>query len=59
MCRETAYAETNIPEYWIVDPRDETVKVLRLQDREYAEAEVFRRGTNATSRLIPDLAFPR
>lgn len=52
------YAEANIPEYWIVDPRDETVTVLRLVDGEYTMAEVFRRGANATSRLVPDLAVP-
>lgn len=52
------YAEANIPEYWIVDPRDETVTVLRLLAGEHKEAGVFRRGAKATSRLVPDLTFP-
>lgn len=49
------YAEAEIPEYWIVDPRNETVTVLSLDDREYAEAGVFGRGTNAVSALVSDL----
>lgn len=50
------YAEAGIPEYWIVDPRNETVTVLRLADGAYAEAGVFPRGTNAVSSLVSDLA---
>ncbi len=49
------YAEAGIPEYWIVDPRYETVTVLTLADGEYAEAGVFARGTNAVSSFVPDL----
>lgn len=56
--KRSDYAEAKIPEYWIVDPRTETVTVLRLADGEYTEAGVFSRGTNATSCLVPDLACP-
>ena len=31
------YAEAAIPEYWIVDPRVETVTVLKLAGRDYTE----------------------
>ncbi|MDQ6695822.1 MAG: Uma2 family endonuclease [Chloroflexota bacterium] len=55
------YAEGRIPEYWIVNPAEETVTVLRLADTEeeyaaYAEHGVFRRGETATSALLPDFS---
>ena len=46
------YAEAGIPEYWIVDPEDETITVLRLEGDQYAEHGVFRRGDTATSVLL-------
>ena len=52
------YAEGRIPEYWIVNPTDETVTVLSLSDdgAEYAGERVFRRGEAATSALLPDFS---
>ena len=38
------YAEAGIPEYWIVDPRDETVSILKLADGAFVEHGVFTRG---------------
>ena len=52
------YAEADIPEYWIVDPRTETVTVLGLVDGEYAEAGVFSRGDSASSRLLSGFEVP-
>ena len=46
------YAEGGIPEYWIVDPRDDTITVLVLQRDAYIEHGVFRRGQTATSPLL-------
>ena len=46
------YAEGGIPEYWIVDPRDDTITVLVLEGAAYVEHGVFRRGDNATSPLL-------
>ena len=43
------YAEAGIPEYWIVNPLDETVTVLVLGDGEYREHGVFRAGAHADS----------
>lgn len=48
------YAVAGIPEYWIVNPLDETITVLNLQDDAYAEHGVFRRGDRATSLLLVD-----
>jgi len=49
------YAEARIPEYWIVDPRTETVTVLVLQGEAYVEHGVFGRGAQATSVLLDGL----
>ena len=46
------YAEAAIPEYWIVDPRAETVTVLGLTADGYVEHGVFARGDVATSSLL-------
>lgn len=50
------YAEAHIPEYWIVNPDDETIAVLRLEGDRYVEHGVFRPGEHATSALLPGLA---
>lgn len=49
------YAEAGIPEYWIVDPRNETVTVLALQGAAYVEHGVFARGARADSVLLDGL----
>ena len=46
------YAEANVPEYWIVNPRSETITVLVLTGGRYVEHGVFARGDTATSRLL-------
>ena len=43
------YAQARIPEYWIVNPIDETVTVLVLDGDAYTEHGVFRRGRPAES----------
>ena len=50
------YAEARIPEYWIVNPLDETITVLTLAGAEYAEHGVFRRGDRAESALLKGFA---
>ena len=49
------YAEAGIPEYWIVNPLDDTITVLVLEGDGYVELGVFRRGERATSRLFAGL----
>ena len=49
------YAMGRIPEYWIVNPIDETVTVLRLAGVRYAEHGEFRRGHSASSALLSAL----
>ena len=50
------YARAGIPEYWIVNPIDETVTVLELDGDTYAEHGIFRRGERADSTYVPGLA---
>ena len=50
------YAEGGIPEYWIADPRDETITVLALKDGAYVEHGVFGRGATATSAMLEDFS---
>lgn len=46
------YASARIPEYWIVNPADQTVTVLKLDGDQYAEHGVFRRSQKMTSVLL-------
>lgn len=53
--KRTDYAQAGIPEYWIVDPQQEQIAVLRLDGDQYVEYGLFTRGQVATSALLPDL----
>lgn len=46
------YATAGIPEYWIVDPRDQRILVLVLDGDVYREHGDFRRGQTAGSALL-------
>lgn len=46
------YAEAGIPEYWIVNPLEESITVLRLEGASYVEHGVFTRGAWADSVLL-------
>ena len=46
------YAEAGIPEYWIVNPIDESVAVLTLSNGTYAEHGAHGRGEQAESLLL-------
>jgi Uma2 family endonuclease len=52
--KRAEYARAGISEYWIVDPRDETITVLRLRKarKTYSVAGKYRRGERATSVLL-------
>jgi Uma2 family endonuclease len=50
------YAAAGIPEYWIVNPEEETVTVLTLAGDSYADQGSFGRGTQATSALLAGFA---
>ena len=46
------YAEAGIPEYWIVDPRDRRVTVLRLENGVYAVAGEYAPDQHAASVVL-------
>lgn len=50
------YAEAGIPEYWIVNPLNETITVLVLEGEAYTDHGVFHRGDRATSRLLDNFS---
>ena len=51
------YAEGQVPEYWIVNPEDETVTVLQLKDATYVEVGAFHRGESVASGIVPGFAI--
>jgi Uma2 family endonuclease len=51
------YAGAGIPEYWIVQPEEETITVLKLAENAYGEHGIFHRGDTATSALLPDFTI--
>lgn len=50
------YAEAGIPEYWIVDPRNETITVLALDGGAYVPRGAFGRGETARSAAFDGFA---
>jgi Uma2 family endonuclease len=55
--KRAEYAQAGIPEYWIVDPRDQTIRVLTLPQGtvEYVEAGKYSAGQSAQSVLLSGL----
>jgi Uma2 family endonuclease len=51
--KRAEYARAKIPEYWIVDPREEQITVLRLARKRYVVHGEFGKGTTAASHLLP------
>jgi Uma2 family endonuclease len=47
------YAAAGIAEYWIVDPQEELITVLKLDGNEYREHGVYAVGARANSVLLP------
>ncbi len=52
------YAEAGVREYWLIDPRNDTVTPLELRDGEYAERAVLGIGDALTTPLLPGLSVP-
>ncbi|MCC3511321.1 MAG: Uma2 family endonuclease [Microcoleus sp. PH2017_17_BER_D_A] len=53
--KRAQYAARGIPEYWIVDPQEEIVAVLRLESGEYVEVGVFQGEQALISPTFPQL----
>lgn len=55
--KRVEYAEASVPEYWIVNPNDETILVLQLQGDRYIEQGLFSRGDSLRSDLLQGFAL--
>ncbi|MEG5139714.1 MULTISPECIES: Uma2 family endonuclease [unclassified Microcoleus] len=53
--KRSQYAARNIPEYWIVDPQEQMITVLRLESGEYVEVGVFQGAQALISPTFPQL----
>lgn len=51
------YARAGIGEYWIVDPQEQSITVLKLAGDQYEVHGIFRPGQHASSPLFPELAI--
>ena len=51
------YAEAGVQEYWPIDPNNDTVTKLELQDGEYVERAVLRGDDTLTTPLLPGLSI--
>ena len=52
------YAEAGVWEYWILDPRHDTVTLLELRGGVYAARATLAAGDTLTTPLLPGLAVP-
>ena len=52
------YAEAGVLEYWLMDPRTDTVTLLELRGGEYLERAVLGVGDVLTTPLLPGLEIP-
>jgi Uma2 family endonuclease len=51
--KRAEYARARIPEYWIVDPQEGRITVLRLEGDRYVVHGEFLKGSKASSVLLP------
>ena len=52
------YAEAGVLEYWLMDPRNDTVTQLELRDGAYVERAALGVGDTLTTPLLPGLEIP-
>jgi Uma2 family endonuclease len=53
--KQDAYARAGVREYWIADPRAQTVELLTLQQGVYHSRNVFQGGALLPSQVVPEL----
>ena len=58
MTKRNEYAQAGIPEYWVVDPEEKTIKVFVLKQlpKRYVELGNFGMGNVALSKVLPGFA---
>lgn len=55
--KRAQYAARGIAEYWVIDPIEQVVTVLRLENGQYVEVGVFRDGEAIVSPMFPQLSL--
>jgi Uma2 family endonuclease len=55
--KRAQYSARGIPEYWIVDPQEQAVMVLQLEEGQYVEVGVFRDDEPLASPAFPQLSL--
>ena len=55
--KRSQYAARSIPEYWIVDPQEQMITVLRLESDQYVEVGVFQGEQVLVSGTFPQLSL--
>jgi Uma2 family endonuclease len=50
------YARAGVPEYWLVDPADQTIRVYTLHEGAYRLAAAYTPGQTARSETLPGFA---
>ena len=51
--KRAIYAEAGIPEYWVLDPLNDAIRVLELVQSKYIERSALGRGDTLTTATIP------
>ncbi|MYC33607.1 MAG: Uma2 family endonuclease [Chloroflexi bacterium] len=51
------YAEAGVPEYWILDPANDSLTILNLSGTEYATTAFLQRGDTLTTLSIPGFSL--
>jgi Uma2 family endonuclease len=55
--KRAQYAVRGIPEYWIVDPQEQMITVLRLESGKYVEVGMFQGEQTLVSPTFPQLSL--
>jgi Uma2 family endonuclease len=55
--KRAQYAKRRIPEYWLVDPENQSITVLRLDEEQYFEIGTFQGKQAIVSRQFPQLVL--
>lgn len=55
--KKRLYRDAQVREYWIVDPTNETVEVLRLEGSDYIESGVYSREDSVSVGIFDDLTI--
>jgi Uma2 family endonuclease len=55
--KRAQYAAIGVPEYWLINPKAQSVMVLELKGNEYSEVGVFCGGDRIVSHTFPELTL--